>query len=411
MDSVTPRDQIIIGGAFSFPHGTASSKTLLGLGKALRLAGYKVSFLANAGPRQLDGDRIHEGFPYEVVAGYDPSAGSRWTRGVRWIRSGEVLARNLPNMAPPQAIAAVIAYGPYYFEARSWLRHCAEHAIPLVACCCEWQPARYEIHGYLGLRYWEQEACMRWLYRRIGHVIAWSTYLERHFRRQGCHVLNVPPLIDPDDPEAAAARAAYRPRENVLRLLFAGNPRRDRLDLILRGLLALRREGRPVELSCMGFSRETLARCAGSALVDAVEQTGGLVFLGRVDDSLVTARVAAADYGLLLRHGERWSAACFPSRVTEYLSLGVPVLSNLTSDLGLYLRDGREAIVVGDVSEEAFAAAVRRACSLSPEARASMRQAALHRAHESFSYRIYADALGRFMAEVHRSSAAGRDAV
>jgi hypothetical protein len=59
--------------------------------------------------------------------------------------------------------------------------------------------------------------------------------------------------------------------------------------------------------------------------------------------------------------------------------------------------------VIEDVSEEAFTAAVRRACSLSPEARASMRRAALHRAHESFSYRLYADALGRFIAELHRS--------
>ena len=186
-------------------------------------------------------------------------------------------------------------------------------------------------------------------------------------------------------------------------LVFAGNPRRDRWDLILRGVMALRGEGRPVEIRCLGFSREALVRCAGSALVDAVEREGGLVFLGRVDQSLVSAHTAAADFGVLLRNRERWSAACFPTRVVESLSLGVPMLCNLTSDLGLYLRDGREALVVEDVGEGAFIAALRRACSLSAEGRASMRQAALHRARESFSYRLYAEPLGRFVAELQRS--------
>jgi glycosyltransferase involved in cell wall biosynthesis len=226
--------------------------------------------------------------------------------------------------------------------------------------------------------------------------------LERHFLRQQCHALTVPPLIDPEDPEAAGARAAHQPRADVLRLNFAGSPTRDRLDLILRGLTALRREGLPVVMTCLGFSRETLVRCAGAGLVDAAERAGCLALVGRVNQADVSTHMAAADFGLLLRHRERWSAACFPSRVNEYLSLGVPMLCNLTGDLGLYLRDGREAIVVNGVSEAAFVAAVRRACSLSPQARASLRQAALHRAHESFSFRRYADPLGRFVAELHR---------
>jgi glycosyltransferase involved in cell wall biosynthesis len=406
-EGMARRDRIIITGRFLFPHGMAASRTLLGLGKALRLAGYNVSYLANEGVRQPDGDPVHEGFRYDVAAGNRrPTAGLR-TRLVHWIRSGEILARNFPIQAPPQSLAAVIAYVPYYFEARGLLRYCTEHAIPLVVCCCEWQPARYAPLGFLGPRYWEQEACMRRLYRRIGHVLTWTTYLERHFLRQQCHVLTVPPLIDPEDPEAAAVRANFQPRADVLRLNFAGIPTRDRLDLILRGLTALRREGLPVVMTCLGFSRETLVRCAGAALVDGAEREGGLVCLGRVDQADVAARLAAADFGLLLRKRERWSAACFPSRVTEYLSLGVPMLCNVTSDLGSYLRDGREALVVEEVSEKAFVAAVRRAWSLSHQARASMRQAAWRRARESFSYRRYAGPLGRFMAELHGPPAAG----
>ncbi len=80
--------------------------------------------------------------------------------------------------------------------------------------------------------------------------------------------------------------------------------------------------------------------------------------------------------------------------------MGVPVICNLTSDIGLYVHDGQEGLVVKDCSAEAFAEGLRRALSLSPDERNRMRSRARQRAETSFDYRNWAEPIGQFMRQI-----------
>lgn len=93
----------------------------------------------------------------------------------------------------------------------------------------------------------------------------------------------------------------------------------------------------------------------------------------------------------------RFAQAGMPTKVTESLGCGTPVIANITSDLGDYLVDGRNSLLVGDYSSKACAQAVKRAVNLTLDERLSMRREAFKSMRSGLDYRVYADVLEDFL--------------
>ena len=104
--------------------------------------------------------------------------------------------------------------------------------------------------------------------------------------------------------------------------------------------------------------------------------------------------IAEADFTVLMRPNKRYTNAGFPTKLVESLASGVPVIANLTSDIGWAVRDGREGLKVDDYSAASLAATLSRAAALEPDRRAAMRAAAEARVREVFDFRRYAKLLG-----------------
>ena len=75
----------------------------------------------------------------------------------------------------------------------------------------------------------------------------------------------------------------------------------------------------------------------------------------------------------------------FPSKYVESLSLGVPVATNLTSDIGVTLQDGFNGFVIEDGSSEAIENCIKKMLNLSLENKQMMRENALKTANQCFS--------------------------
>jgi glycosyltransferase involved in cell wall biosynthesis len=110
----------------------------------------------------------------------------------------------------------------------------------------------------------------------------------------------------------------------------------------------------------------------------------------------VPGLLAQCDFMPLLRPNQRYAEAGFPTKVVESLAVGVPVVANLTGDLGEYLLDGENAFVAENWSVEAFVGAARRAWA-ARDRWSAMRDAARGTAQRSFDYRAHAENLGRFV--------------
>ena len=75
-------------------------------------------------------------------------------------------------------------------------------------------------------------------------------------------------------------------------------------------------------------------------------------FIGRVSQNEVPHYYTLADFMVLLREPTRKSNAGFPTKFSESFTSGTPVITNLTSDLGLYLKDGKTGFIVDNPSED-----------------------------------------------------------
>ena len=77
--------------------------------------------------------------------------------------------------------------------------------------------------------------------------------------------------------------------------------------------------------------------------------------------------------------------------------MGIPMITNAHSDLGEYVRDGVEGLIVDCPSAASFASALQRARSMRREDVLRLGQNARRRAAECFDYRRYVEPLGNFV--------------
>ena len=183
-----------------------------------------------------------------------------------------------------------------------------------------------------------------------------------------------------------------------LRLLFVGSPDRDRMDLILLALSQVVVQGVAIQLTFAGCSRQRFLALP-HVNATAVGALGNhLQFIEWVPYAQLPAVIAQADYGLLFRPNQRCIRAGFPSKAPEMLAKGTPLLCNLTTDLGTYIRDGVNGLVVPELTAAALAATIRRARNLSPMAYLQMRANARATAEAHFDYRTMVAPLQAFLA-------------
>jgi glycosyltransferase involved in cell wall biosynthesis len=394
-------------GAFSFPDRDAGGLRVLGVGRALREAGYRVLFVGvEKGGRPQDripsGEHRYDGFTYVPDKEPGRSWSSRLARAVQTHVTGQTTINRLKEFHLAFG-SAIIAYGAPASLLWRLRRFCWERRIALLADCVEWYDPWHVTWGPFGPFFWDSELRMRWMHPKVGRLITISSFLADYYRGRGCNVIRVPPLVDMRD----EWRAAFAPPEEdaVLRLVYSGSPgKKDLLAAALRGLHRLGSTRRNVEFHLVGLDRSALSRLLGKDRALLPDLGNRVICHGRMPHAAALRIVAVADFSVLLRSDQRYAQAGFPSKLVESLSLGVPVIGNVTSDIGEYVSDGREGVVLDEASAEAFEAGVRRALDMSRHDRLAMRERARTTALGSFDYRNYVSGLRDFVDDAIETS-------
>jgi glycosyltransferase involved in cell wall biosynthesis len=391
-------------GAFRFPDKDAAAARVLGIGRALRSAGYEVVFAGGEatglpGEERQAGGWEHDGFEYHPMGELDRTGGAGVRRLFRYLGTGRCTAdwvtKRLERGERP---AAVILYNGLAGYHTRLAPACRRHGIPLLVDLTEWYSPSQCVGGRWGLHRWDVEWTNRVLIPRCQGVLAISTYLEDYYRGRGCKVLRVPPLVDL---EAGKWRVPPKPvRGEFIELVYAGTPgRKDALGEITRALVSEPGFGGAVRLRVIGIGDEAWAAYLQREGIDPVQAARRVTLIGRVPQAEVPLHLAAGDYGVLLRPNARYSRAGFPTKIVECLAAGTGVVANPVGDLGRYVREGREGWLVPDSSSAALIETLKRALLAGPEAAREIGRAARRLAIEKFDYRNHVEGLGRFMAE------------
>ena len=248
-----------------------------------------------------------------------------------------------------------------------------------------------------------QRLGIHYVARRFDKVIAISDLMVTFFSRfPRLRIARIPSVFDLADLQLTDP--GQRRREDshdYILLAYAGaiGSGKDAISNVIRALAQIDETEREHFRFVLAGSDEAAVRASlGDEADEVMAKTEHLLefkgFLPRAD---VRALVMSADYTVLLRANEPFANAGFPTKFAESLVLGVPVLANLTSDIGHYLHDGIEGHVVIDESPEAMAAALRRVLAVHHYPNTPMRAAAARTGRTAFDARTYAHEMAELL--------------
>lgn len=382
---------IVYLGPFSFPNGGAAARRILGNAKAMRAAGYEV--LIASGQKGGEVTTFSEFDGFEVVSLGERTAEHlpRLLKHFAYLNMGSKSVSWLDSLPQrPYAVVLYSGYAPYLLRLLPWAKR---NGVRLVFDAVEWyQPD--SMVGYLSPYQLNIEFAMRALLPRVPNLISISSYLHKHYTARGCCSFVVPPLLDSADIKYSdSGRDASKP----LSLVYAGSPgKKDLLNNIMEAVLQVRQQGLNIHLSVAGIPAAASAdypsvRRASASLVAGTINFAGV--LGHADSMELVRR---ADFSLLLRNDARYAKAGFPTKFVESLSVGTPVIANLTSDLGSHLRDGETGFVCAGPSAADLLVSLRKAATLPTETHAAMRRASRAHAQKAFDYRVFTKSFAAF---------------
>ncbi len=367
-------DTILLVGGFGLPDRTASATRALGIAKLCQSLGLEVIIMGKIGrdtpPRDktaelvIDGVRcldIRRPFPGRDYPAYD--------------RSAESVAAVIDSL-PAGSVRAVSAYN--YPARASWsiIRACKARGVPAILDCTEW-------YGWEGrkvarniLRMAMTEFRLRVLTRLAGNVICASRWFARTVAGQ--NLLLLPFVVDVSDPkwrpEPPRVAASGGPRRFVYSGSAGAGMEKDRLPLAIEGFRALRDKAVAFEFIIAGMTREAYLglRPDHAAVLEGMDDA--VRFLGRIPHAESLALLRGADFTVFFRKPNRVSHTGFATKYVEAASLGIPVISNATSDIPRYLDDGVNGFMAPGLTGPEIAAALERAAQMDDAALLAMKQ-------------------------------------
>lgn len=367
-------DTLILVGGYGLPDRTASATRALGIAKLFQSLGLEVILMGKIGKdtpprdeaveRMIDGVRcldVRRPFPGRDYLPYDRSADS---------------VTAVIESLPAGSVRAVSTYN--YTARGTWsiIRACKSRGVPAILDCTEW-------YGWEGrkiarniLRVAMTEFRLRVLTRRAGNVICASRWFARTVAKQ--NLLLLPFVVD-------ASAAKWRPEPP--RAAVPGGPRRfvysgsagvgmekDRLPVAIEGFRSLHDKGVDFEFVIAGMTREDYLRVRPDHAALMNGMTDKLKFLGRIAHTDALALLREADFSVFFRKPNRVSHTGFATKYVEATALGIPVISNATSDLPLYLKDGVNGFMAAGLSPAEVAAVLGRAAGLDDTALLAMKR-------------------------------------
>lgn len=254
--------------------------------------------------------------------------------------------------------------------------------IPIVHDSVEWySPCEFPL-GKLDKAYILKDRLNRKIIRQPIRVYSISSYLDEHFKNRGLKSCRIPVIMDVKN-----TRISGDTSSDKVKLIYAGSPAtKDYLREIVLGVELLSEDEKDrIQFVILGATKEQVER-----ITNLTELSSCIEARGRVPREMVQKEMLESDFSVLLRpEGERYAKAGFPTKSVEAMSHGVAMLCNISSDLGMYLVDEKNAVIVDGYTAEDFSKAIIRLLSLDKKSINSIKKEARITAENNFDYRLW----------------------
>ena len=392
---MTPRRIHCVCGGFGFPFGTASTKRVMLMGRALHAVGvpFHVWHIGSSSyPENTEKKGTIHGLSWEYLSPGLKRPQSKWRRLLFFLYGCLLLPIRL---APHRR--EICVYGYYQGDLiNAWiLLVCRLLRIPVAQECCEWWPGTPEETRY-----------NRWIYQHLmfrwsSGSLAISSLIENRIRAiagSEYPILRVPVLVDADEVNQQRNVPPSLPGLDPPYLFWCGmvdGYRRDPLFLIQVLAKVKEHYGRQPQLVLSGpcsneCREELLAAAAGEGLA-----VGRILITGFIEDAeLFRLATHAMAFLLPLWHDER-SQTRFPTKVGLFAAAGKPVITSRIGEIPYFFVDGQTALFAPPGEEEAWADRINLLMQ-DEQLRAKMAEQVLTELLPRFEYRQFGTKLQSF---------------
>ena len=329
---------VVYVGNFGFPDKNASGKRVLGNCLLLKELGYKPVCIGKG-----DGNQIK----YNGILCHT----------VKTSNIGRILSNGATQIIERLKtysgdLDAIILYGALFTQKENYaiVRWCRKNRIAVYYDQVDWFEITWHNPYRILIRALNRYILNNRVIPNCDGIICISKYLADYHGKNGKKTVVIPPLA------AVQTEAADTLRQGPVRFVYAGistdvarplKQWKDRIDLMFAALAdAMQAEGtRLFRFDIFGLTREQYIRMFPEDLRQGgeavLEQLGDrVIFHGLVPNAQAMAGVADADFTVLIRDKKRSTMSGFPTKVSESISCGTPVLCSDTSDLRQYIQNG-----------------------------------------------------------------------
>lgn len=367
--------KILYIGWFGLPE-TASGIRVFQIAKLLRKAGNNVSFLClNQPGLKEDSETQYDGFRYIQKRQLD----SRVKNAVDFFY-GIYDFKDIKDVIRTEKPDTVIIYNEKEKLTSRIISFCHGCGITVGADVTEW----YEISHS---KKWNHIVAKNVDYRirkmdkNLDYIISISPYFTAYYKSIGCkNVIEIPPIMD-------CIETTINPTVHRVRhVVYAGSPAQKDLILPFLDAVAKRNENQvDIIVDIVGVSNEQVM----SLMQITHPEQRGIIAYGRVPHEKCIEIVKMADFSVLFRENLRYAKAGFSTKLSESLSLGIPVLCNSVGGADEIIQDGQNGIKIDGYDTATIIDAINRIISLSDSEIDDLKHNALNTGRNLFDGSAY----------------------
>ena len=358
------------------PDGNAAAQRVLGIAKSLRENNHEIRFTGLS--RTLSTDTIIgtvEGFRY-INYPY-PKGLCKW---LKYLTGHDSIIDEIKCYKPN----AVILYNHPALAIERILKYCHNNGIKVYADVTEWYDAIGNFFFRI-IKSWDIKRRMFVSHLKLDGLICISSFLSNFYGDKGMTVVEVPPTVDLNQ---SKWKGLKEDSMNMVKFVYAGSPgsNKDRLDLVLEAMNEiLPRIKKQIRFDVFGLSKEQYIEKWGNQNIQNY-----VVFHGRCPHVEVIEHLINSDFQIFLRPDTLTNRAGFPTKYVESVTTKTLPITNLSSNLKDYLKDGYNGFIIESLDKDAIQQALTKALILT---RAEIESLKHNQKIMQFDYRNYTTAL------------------
>lgn len=345
---------IVYIGSFGLPFKDAVAKRALGIGYALDAAGYQVAFIGE--DESIERKKISEDFYVDKFLCCSISKPYKSIEHYKYRKDLSLVLEKIDQWNCLYGIEAIIFCGTKCcFFAHGLVHGCKKRNIPVIADSMDWLTSQTGNILFDCIKNFDIWYEMQIVNRKVDAMIVISKYLKRYYEKYIDNIIVIPPLSPINCKKSSDTKV-----DDFIKLYYAGIPFRlgerllnknsakDRLDLVLELVYSLSSENLKFTLDIYGMTVEQYKEAIPEhiEIIDILLKKNIVEFHGYVDANVAYEALLVSDYTILLREKNRTSEAGFPTKISESIQCGIPVITTDTSDILDYVEDGRDATIL-----------------------------------------------------------------